>query len=497
MSNQATDAEMIESSVSVAQHERSPVAGDEAIPPEAPSAPHPPTAPAETVPPNHHHDEHEHEPSSSPSPSSDDELEEWEVQRNHHKSLGDDAYKNQQFQKAITHYTSALSVDPQNVILYSNRSAAYLSSNLEKSKALQDGRKCIELDSNFIKGHSRVAAALYSLGRYDEAKLVFYRIQRLETKGGVSGATSGGGGTRGVAKKGIEDCERMQAKVKQWQEDQLEKQRVLAKELERKEQEEKERLQREEQEQQEAEAAKKDDGDGEEDLLADFFDDVEEPDSAEPEISSSLPPPPPPTTPSHIKIQVSELGTTETQINRLHCSNHEWFNLNPFRVLGLSHLASPDLINRRYKALSLLLHPDKVRHKHADLVDKAEVSFEYVRKAMIALKDEDKAKHVVSLVEQGVKNGKREYEIHKVNRNNSSSLEEYQDKATMKIFAEIERKRRDVDRRKRKFEMREREQEDAELDRSKKERRFDKSWKEENRVENRIGNWRDFQKKGK
>ena len=86
MSNQATDAEMNEL-VSVAQHERSPVASDEAIPSEAPSAPHPPPAPAgtaetvetaETVPPNHHHEkyQHENEPSSSPSPSSDDELEE-------------------------------------------------------------------------------------------------------------------------------------------------------------------------------------------------------------------------------------------------------------------------------------------------------------------------------------------------------------------------------------------------------------------------------------
>ena len=487
MSNQATDTTEKESEC-VAQHELSPKCPElnENSAEQVTESDHAQQSSGDAPSPPHK------DPLECPS-SSEDELEEWEAQRNHHKELGDQAYKSQNYVHAITHYTSALSVDPSHVILYSNRSAAYLS-NREKSKALQDGKKCIELDPAFIKGHSRVAAALYSLGRYGEAKIVFYRIQRLEKAQGKSGGSD-------AAKKGIEDCERMEEKVKQWREQELERQLALAKEAELLEQqaiEEKRKQEQEEEEEKERMAKAKKSGYDDEDLLADFFDDVEEATTIPQEKPEREQEEEPAT--NQIKIQVSDLGTTEKQVERLACSNHEWYNLNPFRVLDISHLASTDMIGRRYKALSLLLHPDKVRNKHAHLSDKAEVAFEYVRKAMIALKDEDKAKHVVSLVDQGMKNGKREYEILKANTSDSSSLpplEEYQDKATMKIFAEIERKRRDVDRRKRAFEMRERDQEDAELDRSKKERRFEKSWKEENRVENRIGNWREFQKRGK
>jgi DnaJ family protein C protein 8 len=70
-----------------------------------------------------------------------------------------------------------------------------------------------------------------------------------------------------------------------------------------------------------------------------------------------------------------------------------------------------------------------------------------------------------------------------------------QTKATMKIFASIEAKRRDVERRKRKFEQREREQEDEEKEKEKNERDHDKKWRETGRVEKRVGNWRDFQKR--
>jgi len=236
---------------------------------------------------------------------------------------------------------------------------------------------------------------------------------------------------------------------------------------------------------------KEEDGEDEDDLLNDFFDDVEEVEPvkkpSEEEKVDETP------AENKIQIQISDLGDTSTQIERLLRPNHEWYNLNPFVVLDISHQAPLDLLSRRYKALSLLLHPDKVRNSSnndATMIEKAEEAFEFIRKAMNSLKDEDKAKHYRDLVEEGMKQGKRDYDANPSN----TTLISCQEKATTKIFAEIERKRRDVDRRKRNQEKREREQEDAEVDKMKKERSFDKNWKEGNRVEKRIGNWRDFSK---
>ncbi len=65
------------------------------------------------------------------------------------------------YKTAIDEYTKAISLDPEMVVLYSNRSAAYLS-NSETLKALRDAQRCVELDGTIAKGHSRLAAALFS-----------------------------------------------------------------------------------------------------------------------------------------------------------------------------------------------------------------------------------------------------------------------------------------------------------------------------------------------
>lgn len=51
-----------------------------------------------------------------------------------------------------------------------------------------------------------------------------------------------------------------------------------------------------------------------------------------------------------------------------------------------------------------------------------------------------KAKHFRDLVDQGMKQGQRDFDADP----SAGTLKSCQDKATLKIFAEIERKRRDV-----------------------------------------------------
>jgi len=410
----------------------------------------------------------------------EESSEEWKVQFTHHKSLGDTAFRSKDFSTAISEYTLALTFDPDNHLVLSNRSAAYLS-NSEKSRALSDAKRCIEVEPEFLKGHSRLAAATFSLGRYNDALEIYNRILCKD-------------GKNQVALKNVIECTNM-----------IESQKEKVKEE-----------QHAKKKQEEEDKEKEEDNGG--DLLDDFFDEVEEQANsnensleknisidgennkgdADDDKSKHV---------NHIQIQLSDLGSAENQISRLLCNNHQWFNLNPFRVMDCSHLTTDDELSRRYKALSLLLHPDKAS---PNLRDKATEAFEYVRVAMNTLRDNDKAKHVKDLITQGMKLGKRDFEQQqqkqaqtllnnritkdcKEGEDTQSELERCQEKAVMKLFADIERKRREVERRKRSQEKRERDQEDAEEEKLRKERDFEKKWKQDERVEKRIGNWRDFQ----
>jgi DnaJ family protein C protein 8 len=419
--------------------------------------------------------------------------EEWEINRNHHKSLADAAFRSADYKTAIQEYSSAITFDPDFHILYSNRSAAYLA-NGEKSRALADAKKCVSIQPDFVKGHNRLASSMLSLGRWNEARGVYRHILTSLDE------------MNEVARKGLEDCRIREQNAKQAQ---MEMTR-LAQERERAEADaiakakanviakadaaeaENKNINTPDESTDNDNPHKEEDE--EDDLLGEFFDEVEEVTTtkkASPEKSEEK------DATQHenkIQIQMKELGDFNSQIQRLLRPNHEWYNLNPFLVLDISHQAPVELISRRYKALSLLLHPDKVRNSsNRDKVEEAERAFEYVRKAMNSLKDEDKAKHFRDLIDEGMKQGKRDYEGNP--HQQGTTLESFKDKATMKIFAEIERRRRDVEKRKRNQEKRERDQEDAEIDKIKKERNFEKSWKDGKRTEKRIGNWRNFSSK--
>eukprot|EP00957_Ditylum_brightwellii_P201577 15326284-Ditylum_brightwellii.AAC.1 len=154
-----------------------------------------------------------------------------------------------------------------------------------------------------------------------------------------------------------------------------------------------------------------------------------------------------------------------------------------------------DIISHHYKALSLLIHPDKCSEK------RAKEAFEQVRIAMTLLKVEDKRKHVHDLIEQGQKQGTRDCQVSRTTsttptllskEEEEKQLQSYQEKAIMKVFATIEQKRRDVEQQKHAQEKRERDQEE-EKNKVKEEMEFHKRWREGNRVDQRVGSWRDFQ----
>ena len=429
----------------------------------------------------------------------EDSREEWEIQRDSHKASGDAAFRSRDYASAVTAYTAALSVDPDNHLILSNRSAAYLAKG-EKSRALADARACVEAKPDFAKGRGRLAAAVLSLGRYGEAREAYKKVLELDPGSAV-------------ATRGLESCRRGEETT-----------RESNKASERRDLEAKQRRAEEEARKREEDAIakrkkEKEDAKGssggtdkteEDDLLDDFFSEVETTTTKEPEKNSEELTKDADTQKSgdgdcdgegesngrgenKIRVQLSDLGTSSDQISRLLAPNHEFRNLNPFLVLSVPRDAPGDVITSRYRALSLLLHPDKCPDP------RAKEAFEYVRVAMQALGDEDKARHVKALVDGAMKNGKREWELAKSTKGKVSpeegrkGLEEAQQKAVMKVFADIEMKRRDVEKRKRAQEQRERDQEDEEKKKEKDEREFDKKWRQGERVDKRVTSWRDFQ----
>lgn len=84
------------------------------------------------------------------------------------KEKGNAALQQGNYKEAVKFYSEAIALDPQNHVLYSNRSAAYQKD--EKFElALEDAEKTVQLKPDWGKGYSRKAACLAYLDRNDEA----------------------------------------------------------------------------------------------------------------------------------------------------------------------------------------------------------------------------------------------------------------------------------------------------------------------------------------
>ena len=88
------------------------------------------------------------------------------------KSEGNKALESGDFEEAIRKYTEAIALDPDNHVLYSNRSAA-LTKIGRYLEALGDAEKTIGIKQDWPKGFSRKGTALCYLNRYEEAATVF------------------------------------------------------------------------------------------------------------------------------------------------------------------------------------------------------------------------------------------------------------------------------------------------------------------------------------
>ncbi|XP_048848560.1 dnaJ homolog subfamily C member 8-like [Brienomyrus brachyistius] len=194
--------------------------------------------------------------------------------------------------------------------------------------------------------------------------------------------------------------------------------------------------------------------------------------------------------------------TPKQQIERLLRPGASYFNLNPFEVLQIDPDATDEEIKKRFRQLSFLVHPDK----NQDDADRAQKAFEAVDKAYRLLLDQEQKKRAVDVIHAG-----KEYIEHmmsqkrkQLKKDGKSTVLEEDDpevfkqavyKQTMKLFAELEIKRKEREAKEMHERKRQREEEIETQEKAKREREWQKHFEESR--DGRVDSWRNFQAKGK
>ena len=95
------------------------------------------------------------------------------------KNAGNQLYKAKKYLEALSKYTEAIDLCPECPAYYGNRAACHMMLS-QHSKALEDAKKAVNLDSNFVKGYVRIAKCCVALGEIPSAKQVKYMNHDLD-----------------------------------------------------------------------------------------------------------------------------------------------------------------------------------------------------------------------------------------------------------------------------------------------------------------------------
>ncbi|KAG6611183.1 putative molecular chaperone (DnaJ superfamily) [Phytophthora cinnamomi] len=403
----------------------------------------------------------------------EEEPQEWAAQAEGFKAEGNRLLAAKQFAQAADMYSRALELDPDNAVYYSNRSAAFLAMGDARGKALKDAEKCIELKPDWWKGYSRKGAAEHALLRFDAARATYNEGLKLDPD------------NASLLRAAEEAYAAGQEHSRQLREQAKEQERL------RKEAEVRQAAKEEEErkKQLELEEKKKNEPKDDDALLAEFMSEVQELEEsancvkkdAEQEQKKKDKPP-------------VDFGTVDGQIARLLQPHFKWINLNPFKVLMLDVDATEEDMKQHYRKISTMVHPDKCRNP------KAREAFEETKKAYNLITQEDRRKTIIRTIENATEEVEKErrQKIKKgVKESELGDLNEAVEKAVMRAFAEIENRRLNIEKREAAQRRREAEQEEKEQAKVVNMFKRERSWAETDRREQRVGNWRSFQKDGK
>lgn len=191
--------------------------------------------------------------------------------------------------------------------------------------------------------------------------------------------------------------------------------------------------------------------------------------------------------------------TPEQQISRLLRPGSTYFNLNPFEVLQIDPETAIEEAKRKYKRLSILVHPDKNQNDK----ERAEKAFEIVNKAWKVIESDETRNKCLAIVNEAKE--RTDYAIKEKKKklkkdDPDATIEEEEDPEkykravyvlTMKLFAEAEQRRRNLEVRSMEERKRQREQEIMVEEKLAKEREWQKNFEESR--QNRVDSWKQFQ----
>ena len=198
--------------------------------------------------------------------------------------------------------------------------------------------------------------------------------------------------------------------------------------------------------------------------------------------------------------------TPKQQIDRLLRPGSTYRNLNPYEVLQVDPELPIDEIRKKYRRMSILVHPDK----NQDDRERAQAAFDSLRKAFSLLEDEKTRKKCFEIVEEArgrtamnmeeKRKKKRKEAVAKGLQPTGVNVQIEEDDPevhkhaihvlTMKLFADLERKRRDMENRISEEAGRKREAELKAEERKNMEKEFAKNWEETR--QGRVNSWLNF-----
>ncbi|XP_014295824.1 dnaJ homolog subfamily C member 8 [Microplitis demolitor] len=197
--------------------------------------------------------------------------------------------------------------------------------------------------------------------------------------------------------------------------------------------------------------------------------------------------------------------TPKQQIDRLLRPGSSYFNLNPFEVLQIDPDTVIDEIKKKYRRMSILVHPDK----NQDDADRAQQAFEIVNKAWKTLENEETRAKCMDVIEEAKARtdhmiAEKKKKLKREIKDNTSSvpmLEEESEKGyrhavwvmTMKLFADMERRRRELATRDAEQRKRKREEELSAEAQAAIEKEWQKNFEESR--QSRVDSWKAFQSK--
>jgi len=193
--------------------------------------------------------------------------------------------------------------------------------------------------------------------------------------------------------------------------------------------------------------------------------------------------------------------TSDKQIERLTKPGAKYLNLNPYEVLQIPPDSTEAVIKKKFRQLSILVHPDK----NPENKDMAEKAFDAVNEANRSLKDPEQVKKAKLILEEAaamlelkLKEKRREAKKSSLTAviPEDDSPEAYfrlQRAITAKLFADNDIRKQELVDRQQQEKKRERETELDEEETTKRQKEEQKEW--DQRRTDRVTDWRSFQKK--